>query len=472
MAFLVPYLVIFILSGAFLYNTHSKIEELVEVKELTQPVESLSKLITLLNRDKVFKTVQLEEKDHFEYLLGEHKRFLREELATLENYLRQQQLWRKYCSCDAVFRLEDYLHQLESKNYSSVKELLTDYDSLINELCAYYAQLSSAFNLKFLSLQFKILYTLHKFHTVACDLVAEYFTYLEGRNPYFETSFYYYRGELLAYADTYYALIDFPKPKEEFKTELFHHPLIDALFERDYFTPESLLENFINFEHTYWNYKNQLLALLSEKVEEALERYNFQLFEVILLAVLSFLSLLLVNFLLYQYGANKLEEILHKLEMKTLKDPLTGLFNRRFFNLYLVRKLKEQTLKGERVSFILLDLDNFKRINDTYGHAFGDKVLRHIARLLRKQLRNEDIALRWGGEEFGIFVKAPIEDAKKLAERLRKAVENSPVEGVKITASFGVGEYKGEDPKEFFEKVDEALYRAKKMGKNRVETAD
>ena len=82
------------------------------------------------------------------------------------------------------------------------------------------------------------------------------------------------------------------------------------------------------------------------------------------------------------------------------------------------------------------------------------------------------MALRWGGEEFGIFVNAPLEEAKKLAERIRKRLEESPVDGVKITASFGVGEYRGEDPKEFFQKVDQALYRAKKMGKNRVEVAE
>ncbi len=114
-------------------------------------------------------------------------------------------------------------------------------------------------------------------------------------------------------------------------------------------------------------------------------------------------------------------------------------------------------------------MDNFKQINDTYGHDFGDKVLRHVARILRNGIRKDDIAVRWGGEEFGIFVKAPLEVAEKLAERIRRKLENTPVEGIKITASFGVGEYRGEDPKEFFRKVDEALYRAKRNGKNRVE---
>jgi len=472
LAFLIPYIAIFILSGAFIYNAQEKIQELKKLIELTYPVESLSKLITLLNREKVFRVVQWEEGNRYDYLLAEHKEFLQKELSLLVHYLKRESVWRQYCTCREIFLLDEELQRLERKRYTSIKELLLAYDRLINQLCSYYTQLSSALRLKFIALQFKTLYTLHKFHTATADLVAEYFSFLEGRNPYFDYSFYYYYGEIGAYADTYYALIDFPKPKEKFKGKVFHGPLLERLIQRVYNSNGELLEDFVHFEHTFWRYKNDLLTLMENQIQRIFNRYEFQLFEVILLAVLSFLSLLALNFILYQYGASKFEELLRKVEMKTLKDPLTGLFNRRFFNLYLVRKLKETSEGGQPVSFILLDLDNFKKINDTYGHAFGDKVLRHVARILRKSIRKEDIALRWGGEEFGVFVKAPLEDAKKLAERIRKRLEESPVDGVKITASFGVGEYRGEDPKEFFQKVDQALYRAKKMGKNRVETAE
>ena len=471
-AFLIPYIALFTLSAIFIKSTIAKIDELTEVKELSYPVESLSKLITLLNREKVFKVIRLEVADRYNYILEEHRKELQTQLEAIESYLRRETLWRQYCNCETVLHLEEYLQRLSQKKYTDLKELLTDYDSLINQLCGYYTQLSSAFKLKTVGLQFKTLYTLHKFHTVTADLVAEYFSYLEGINPSFSTSYYYYRGEMLAYADTYYVLIDFSSPKEEFKKRIFHYILLERLTSGGYTSSEVLLEDFIHFEHTFWDYKNKLLSLLERQLTKLLHHYRGQLFEVILLAVLSFLSLLALNFILYQYGASKFEELLRKVEMKTLKDPLTGLFNRRFFNLYLVRKLKETSEEGQPVSFILLDLDNFKKINDTYGHAFGDKVLRHVARILRKSIRKEDIALRWGGEEFGVFVKAPLEDAKKLAERIRKRLEESPVDGVKITASFGVGEYRGEDPKEFFQKVDQALYRAKKMGKNRVEVAE
>ena len=471
-AFLVPYFIIFLLAAAFIWNISFKINELSEVQKLSQPVENLSKLIVLLNRDKVFKIVKAETGELYCPLLESHKKRLKQELEQLEQYLLTEKSWQKYCNCDLVLNLNQQLQRLNSKNITSPKDFLRAYDDLINKLCAYYAQLSSVFRLKIIGLQFKTLYTLHKFHTVVTDLTAEYFSALEGFDPDFNYSHYYYTGEILAYADTYYTLIDIPHPKELFAQKVYNHPFLQQLLSESYKSPEQILKGFIGFEHLFWDYQNELLTLLQSKIDKLLKKYKLQLLEIIFLAILSFLSLILVNFVLYQYGLTKFERLIQKLELKTLKDPLTGLFNRRFFNIYLLTRLQTSIEEDKPVSFILLDIDNFKKLNDTHGHAFGDKVLRHVARILRQSIRKEDVALRWGGEEFGIFVNAPLEEAKKLAERIRKRLEESPVDGVKITASFGVGEYRGEDPKEFFQKVDQALYRAKKMGKNRVEVAE
>ena len=244
--------------------------------------------------------------------------------------------------------------------------------------------------------------------------------------------------------------------------------LQNLLTGKDYVYPTPLVGDFLNFEGEFSAFHNEILEKLLNTLERNIEHYWLKTFEVLILAVLGLTSLLVVNFVVYQYGVSRFESTIQKLEERMFKDPLTGLLNRRFFNAYLLKRLKTDP---PPTSFILIDLDNFKQINDTYGHDFGDKVLRHVARILKRSIRKEDIAVRWGGEEFGIFVKAPLEVAVKLAERLRKRLEENPVDGIKITASFGVGEYKGEDPKEFFKKVDEALYRAKRKGKNRVEKA-
>lgn len=164
----------------------------------------------------------------------------------------------------------------------------------------------------------------------------------------------------------------------------------------------------------------------------------------------------------------KLEEQLH---IEAMTDPLTQLFNRRFLSSVLESLTETVKERKKSLSLIMADIDNFKHINDTYGHEMGDEVLKELAKLLKGNLRDEDIVGRWGGEEFLIIlVNTGLEDAIKVAEKIRKKISESLILGkLNITVSFGVSEYKmNEDIKEAIKRVDEALYEAKLAGKNCV----
>jgi diguanylate cyclase (GGDEF)-like protein len=158
-------------------------------------------------------------------------------------------------------------------------------------------------------------------------------------------------------------------------------------------------------------------------------------------------------------------------------DGLTGLYVRRYFD----SRIKEEMERSKRFetpfSLVILDIDDFKKLNDTHGHTVGDRVLREVAQVMRKSMRGVDIAARFGGEEFAfILPRTSIVDAHAMAERIRADVSEARVQAgglvLKVTASLGVACYpeSGEvDTSELIRRADIALYRAKATGKNRVE---
>jgi len=154
--------------------------------------------------------------------------------------------------------------------------------------------------------------------------------------------------------------------------------------------------------------------------------------------------------------------------MESFIDELTQVYNRK----YLDEILKE-LIKRKKLCLIELDIDNFKKINDTYGHPFGDEVLKKIGSILKSKLRKDDLIIRMGGEEFLIILDNNATDKVMIiAEKLRKAIEETDFEKTKVTSSFGVccGEVNIEDDFEkLYSLVDEALYIAKQNGKNRIE---
>ncbi|MBC3206176.1 diguanylate cyclase [Pseudomonas sp. SWRI111] len=173
--------------------------------------------------------------------------------------------------------------------------------------------------------------------------------------------------------------------------------------------------------------------------------------------------------------AQGFREHLEEQRQKALIDPLTGLPNRAAWSERLEHEIQQWQQHGNTLSLAMLDLDHFKRINDSYGHLAGDKVLKIIATVLRKRLRGSDFIARFGGEEFVLLLPAtPPAAGAKLLETLRAAIEACPFhfkgERVTITISMGLASFRvGEHSDMVLKRADQALYRAKNAGRNRVE---
>ncbi|WP_144170050.1 GGDEF domain-containing protein [Pseudomonas sp. Kh13] len=170
-------------------------------------------------------------------------------------------------------------------------------------------------------------------------------------------------------------------------------------------------------------------------------------------------------------------EHLEEQRQKALLDPLTGLPNRAAWSERVEREIREWQAHGGHLAMAILDLDHFKRINDSYGHLAGDKVLKIVADQLRKRLRGDDFIARFGGEEFVLLMpQTSPATAAQVAEELRAVVEACPFhfkgERVVITTSIGLGAFRsGERGDQVLKRADAALYRAKELGRNRVEQA-
>lgn len=160
------------------------------------------------------------------------------------------------------------------------------------------------------------------------------------------------------------------------------------------------------------------------------------------------------------------------LQMQADYDYLTNIYNRRGLNHRLDVEVNRAERYGTRLSFMLIDLDNFKRVNDTYGHKAGDKLLQEISQLTQDSIRKSDVVARWGGEEFAILLpEADIAQARVLAEKLRATIAAHTFETVgTVTISIGVTQYHLPEPLDaLLYRADTALYRAKELNKNRVE---
>lgn len=157
------------------------------------------------------------------------------------------------------------------------------------------------------------------------------------------------------------------------------------------------------------------------------------------------------------------------------KDELTGLYQRRVFDVVLKKEYEQSRRVDIPMSLILIDIDDFKRINDTYGHVEGDRVLAEIGKTINKHLREMDIAARYGGEELAIIMpNSSAERAFYAAERLRRRISRLQFSDYSVTVSMGIGCLCAdvETLEDIFSRADEALYEAKAHGKNRVVVAD
>ncbi len=159
-------------------------------------------------------------------------------------------------------------------------------------------------------------------------------------------------------------------------------------------------------------------------------------------------------------------------------DPLTGLFNRRYFISRLHEEVERARRQASDLSVLILDVDNFKALNDRFGHSVGDAELRIAGDVLRRSVRSFDVCARWGGDEFAILMPGSVpESARQIAERIRSGVEAAQptarwVDDLKVTVSVGLATHSGGTAEDLIERADQALYSAKRAGKNRVHSSE
>lgn len=186
-------------------------------------------------------------------------------------------------------------------------------------------------------------------------------------------------------------------------------------------------------------------------------------------------AILVLMFLIVRRAKTIEHRLLSSLKRLSYKDTLTNLYNRRKQGSYLEEYHHLFERYKDPYSLIMVDIDHFKEVNDTYGHPAGDTVLKEMAKILRSSTRQTDHAARWGGEEFLILCpKTTLEQAAVVAQSLRQKISAHPFTTVgHKTASFGVAQVReGESVPDLLERVDAALYRAKKEGRDRVVIAE
>jgi diguanylate cyclase (GGDEF)-like protein len=174
-----------------------------------------------------------------------------------------------------------------------------------------------------------------------------------------------------------------------------------------------------------------------------------------------------------------MQSLNRQLEKISQVDGLTGLCNRRFWDEQFVMEYKRGMRSGSPSTLVMLDIDNFKQVNDTYGHPAGDEVIKKLAEIIKKTTRDTDVLGRYGGEEFTMILPdTPVANVEFVAERIRRLVEKCNVVydeiSIKFTISIGIAGFKQsyKDSTQWLDLADKALYQAKALGKNRVILAE
>jgi two-component system cell cycle response regulator len=171
-----------------------------------------------------------------------------------------------------------------------------------------------------------------------------------------------------------------------------------------------------------------------------------------------------------------LDKLCDRYEMavhSAITDKLTGLYNRRYFDHFLDLEIKRSSRQNASLALLMIDIDNFKQINDTLGHLFGDDILNKLGKLIKTKIRETDMAARYGGEEFAIVMSnTGLKEAVRIAERIRQSIQaySFDTENFLTTVSIGIALYPSDahSLNALIEKSDKSLYKAKRDGKNRV----
>jgi len=224
--------------------------------------------------------------------------------------------------------------------------------------------------------------------------------------------------------------------------------------------------------HTHWKvgqsagYLN--INMDNTKIVSQSNKRLFYFFTILLIVISSFL---IIGYFIKTIN-KRLQSTQKKLKDQVNHDSMTGLFNRRYLYEIAEKIIKERRNSFKEIYLIMFDIDNFKSINDTYGHDIGDKVIIALANEVKKSTRKNDITARWGGEEFLILLPdTHLKGAQIIAEKIRANVEALKVENIKFTISIGISSFDFSEDKHIddaIKKSDLALYEAKESGKNRV----
>jgi diguanylate cyclase (GGDEF)-like protein len=168
-----------------------------------------------------------------------------------------------------------------------------------------------------------------------------------------------------------------------------------------------------------------------------------------------------------------LRERAGEFEQLSVTDTLTGLMNRRYIEARLLEEIRRSNRSGAPMSFLMLDVDNFKSYNDEFGHPAGDDALKLVGHVIRQTLRGADVAARFGGEEFSILLpETTADESSAIAERIRANIQNTQFPHRRVTASIGIASCSAElcVSADLISAADKALYQAKRNGRNRVES--
>lgn len=219
---------------------------------------------------------------------------------------------------------------------------------------------------------------------------------------------------------------------------------------------------------------------VSFDISEIKKKIKFNKRFITLVSLITVFTLITIIYVMVSRMAARLESAYQTIEIMAVTDELTQIFNRRYFHSTLNREIDRSKRYGHPISLLMLDIDYFKRVNDTYGHQMGDDVLIGVADVVKSKTRDSDIVARYGGEEIAIILPATdIPGAVQCAEKIRKAIEDKSFttdenKKISITVSIGVSSINPiEDEvenqaKKILKNADMALYEAKKSGRNRV----
>ena len=220
-----------------------------------------------------------------------------------------------------------------------------------------------------------------------------------------------------------------------------------------------LSESFISFPVILGNRKIGVLNITDRKNNEEYDEFDLELLKSIVLQIS-----VAVERLAFMGKASEFEQL-------SITDELTQLNNRRYLEARLDEEIKRSYRTGMPLAFLMIDVDDFKHYNDSFGHTEGDKVLRTLAKVIKETLRASDVAARYGGEEFCVLLpQTTLREAAAIAERIRRRVEQTHFPNRKVTISIGVSACKLNCERvQVISSADKALYEAKRKGKNKVE---